>query len=452
MSRLSQFLDAARTRVAKGFYTPYGEAIPSAGSLVEALRAHPHPVIAELKPASPSEGRILQGDPQRMLRAYQSGGAAALSILVDEDHFDGHPDLVRAAAFTGLPILWKDFVIDEAQLDAARHHGASAVLLIERCFETAEAREALVQAAHARGLEVLLESFSSADVERARSSAADLHGINARDLDTLDVDVDAARVWVQSLAQAGKQVLALSGIRSRFDRDVAVSAGALGVLVGTHLMASPDPKLWLQALQTPLVKVCGITTEQDLQSAAQADLVGFVVGAPQSPRNLSAMQAERLCRMAKQRGQRTVLVTPHGDDWEVREWVRIVQPDYLQTTSLQPDEGWIHTLQQWDCQWLPALHEATRWPEGAVGIVLDTPTPLGGGSGQTHDVSLHARFLQQHAHKLSLIAGGLDAGNAQDALSTSGAWGVDASSRLEAAPGIKDPHLVQSFIEVAHGR
>lgn len=443
MGRLDAFLQATRERIAAGHYAPSGPRLACNGRLTDALAHHATPVIAELKPRSPSEGRLLRTDADAQLRAYAQGHAAALSILTDSTHFDGSPALLRQAHATGLPSLMKDFVLDDAQLACAQHNGASAVLLIERCFADPLEREALVAAAHARGLEVLLELHDGADLQRARTSRADLLGINARDLDTLHVDPQAALALVRAARGLGKPVVALSGIASRAEYRAARQAGAQAVLVGSHLMRSRDPALALLALQRPLAKVCGLRTTDDVQAAARAgaDLVGLVVGSPDSPRNLPPLAAQRLATTAHDANLRTVLVTRATDPTLVLEWCRLVRPDYVQVHGFQPTADLRHRLANVPTQVLAVLAPDGPAHATADGIVLDT-TPAG-GSGLPH-------VWQPAPPGLSLVAGGLDAGNVRHALDATQAWGADASSRLETAPGRKDPQRILAFVQAVH--
>jgi indole-3-glycerol phosphate synthase/phosphoribosylanthranilate isomerase len=406
-------------------------------------------LIAELKPASPSEGRLLDCPAADVLRAYQVGGADALSILTDADHFQGSPALLREAHAQGLPTLMKDFVVDEAQLDSARHDGASAVLLIERALG-AERREQLVRAAHARGLEVLLEVFDAADWQAARSSEADLVGVNARNLDTLKVDNAAALLLLGQVAQERPgAAVALSGIQDRAGARLAFAAGAGGVLVGTALLRSPDPALLLRSLRRPLAKVCGLRTTDDVAAAAKAgaDLVGLVVGSPASPRNLSTLEAQRLNDEAHAAGLRTVLVTRSTELAAVREWCRLVRPDYLQLHGSAPP-AWVHSLRSIPVQVLFGLGPGAAVPEDGAGAVLDGHAD--GGSGQAHDWAGAKPAVASAAGRLTLVAGGLDASTAPEAVRLSRAWGADASSRLESVPGRKDPERIAAFVQAVH--
>lgn len=456
MSRLASFVADARRRVGQGAYALDGPRLRPNGSLAAALRAHATPVIAELKPRSPSEGRLLQGPPEAMLAAFRDGGAAALSVLTDADHFDGAPALLRAAHATGLPTLMKDFVVDPAQLDAAAHHGASAVLLIERCFRRAEERERLVAAAHARGLEVLLEVHDTGDWSRAAASAADLVGVNARDLDTLEVDAAKALRLVSEIARAGvrggprrdappRPCVALSGVDGRAAYRAARAAGATAALVGTHLLRSPDPALALRALQRPLAKACGLRTPADVDAAAAAgaDLVGLVVGSPGSPRELAPLAAQRLAQRAQERGLRTVLVTRGTDATLVLEWARLVRPSFVQLHGLVPSADLRHRLAAIPARVLAAVAPGAPVPPDCDGVLLDATAE--GGAGRTH-----AWAAAPTRPALSLVAGGLDAGNVAAALAATGAWGADASSGLESAPGVKDPARIRAFVQAVH--
>jgi indole-3-glycerol phosphate synthase/phosphoribosylanthranilate isomerase len=381
-----------------------------------------------------------------VLAAYKAGGADAVSVLTDADHFEGSPALLREAHATGLPTLMKDFVVDEAQLDAARHHGASAVLLVERALGAGR-REELVRAAHGRGLEVLLEVFDAADWQAAKASGADLVGVNARDLDTLRVDPAAALVLLGQVAQERPgAAVALSGIQDRAGARLAFAAGAGGVLIGTALLRSPDPALLLRSLRRPLAKVCGLRTPGDVAAAARAgaDLAGLVVGSPDSPRNLGTLEAQRLNDEARAAGLRTVLVTRSTDLHAVREWCRLVRPDYLQLHAAQPVPAeWVRSLRSVPTHVLFGVGPDEPVPDGGAGAVLDGHAA--GGSGRTHawrPVALPGR--------LTLVAGGLDAGNAAEAVRRSRAWGADASSGLESAPGRKDPRRVEEFVRAVH--
>lgn len=448
MGNLERFLDAARERVSAGAYAPNGPTLKRNGAFVAALRRHATPVIAELKPRSPSEGRLLGAPPHvgsagEMLAAFRDGGAAAISVLADASFFDGSPALVREAHEFGLPLLFKDFVIDETQVTCAAHSGASAILLIERAFPGhAERREALIAAAHKAGLEVLLEVFDATDWGTANTSKADLIGVNARDLDTLTLDNVAALRLVGTVAQE-RPVIALSGIDGRVAYREALKAGALAALVGTSLMRAPDPTLALRAMQRPLAKVCGLSTTEDVAAAAAAgaDLAGFVVASPGSPREVSTDVAQRLVRQAHEAGMRTVVVSRAPDAAAVIEAARLVRPDYVQIHSITPTAQVRQQFASIPTRLIAAIAPGIKAPTDCDGVLLDS-SPAG-GSGAVHPWS-------RAPTGFTLVAGGLDAANVAAALAATGAWGADASSGLESAPGRKDADKIRSFVRAVH--
>lgn len=449
---LAGFLDAAHRRVKDGAYADDGPALRPNGSLVESLRRPGARILAELKPASPSEGKLLQRPVEAQLAAYRAGGAAGVSVLTDSDFFAGSIEHLRTAHATGLPTLMKDFVVSEEQIIAAHKAGASAVLLIERAFRgRPQERETLVDAAHAHGLEVLLELFDAEEWDSARSSKAVLFGVNARDLDTLGVDTHATMGLLKSVS-AERPVVALSGIHDRAGVAAARAAGATAALVGTRLMRSRDPELTLRGLQRPLAKVCGIRGNADLDAAtrAGADLVGFVVGSPDSPRNLDLPEAGRLCRAARTAGVRSVLVTRHGEPADVTSWCKSMRPDYVQVHGFRPEARWIEVQHGGLVGVISAVRTGvdvgSALPEGDA-ILVDSGR---GGTGEVADWAGARTILAGAGDRLSLIGGGLSAENAVAALQATGAWGADASSRLESAPGRKEPVLIRAFVTAVH--
>jgi indole-3-glycerol phosphate synthase len=198
-------------------------------------------VIAEVKRASPSAGPIAaDADPVLQATAYDVGGAAAISVLTESRHFGGSlQDLrdVRAAVLH--PVLRKDFLVDPAQVLEARAAGADSVLLITSCLDDAELHVMLGAARHL-GMEPLLETHSDEDLERALATDAGIVGVNARDLETLRVDTDAALARLRRIPSDRVAVLE-SGVSTRSHVVAAVDAGASAILVGEALMRAHDP-------------------------------------------------------------------------------------------------------------------------------------------------------------------------------------------------------------------
>jgi indole-3-glycerol phosphate synthase len=231
-------------------------------SLREALLQSETGIIAEFKRRSPSKGWIKEeGRADIIPFSYQQNGAAALSILTDEYYFGGSDDYIRQARQSGvtLPILYKNFVIDEAQLYAAVLCGASAVLLIAACL-TKDQCKLLLDKAHALGLEVLLEMHSEAELEYAELKP-DLCGINNRNLGSFVTDVENSFRLAERLrsvcgcataTDSTPVLVSESGISDPATVKALRSAGFRGFLVGENFMKTPDPGLALRDFITQL--------------------------------------------------------------------------------------------------------------------------------------------------------------------------------------------------------
>ena len=210
-------------------------------SMRQALLDSDTGIIAEFKRKSPSKGWIKEdGMPDVIPLSYQKNGAAALSILTDRDYFGGDDEFIRAARKSGvtLPILYKNFVIDEMQLYQAALCGASAVLLIAACLTKQRCRE-LIDHAHSLGLEVLLEMHSEQELEYA-ALEPDMCGINNRNLGSFVTDVENSFRLASKLPADAVKV-SESGI-SRPETIAALrEAGFRGFLIGESFMKTSDP-------------------------------------------------------------------------------------------------------------------------------------------------------------------------------------------------------------------
>jgi indole-3-glycerol phosphate synthase len=210
-------------------------------SLRKALLQSETGIIAEFKRRSPSKGWIKEdGRPDVIPLSYQQNGAAALSILTDEHYFGGCDDFIRQARQSGvtLPILYKNFVIDEAQLYAAALCGASAVLLIAACLSKVDCKR-LLDKAHTLGLEVLLEMHSEPELEYA-DLGPDLCGINNRNLGSFVTDVENSFRLAELLPEDAVKV-SESGISNPDTVRALRQAGFRGFLIGENFMKTPDP-------------------------------------------------------------------------------------------------------------------------------------------------------------------------------------------------------------------
>jgi len=372
--------------------------------------------IAEFKRRSPSLGDIRPGAaPGRLASDYASAGATAVSILVDE-RFGGTWDDLRAArACVGLPLLAKGFFSTEEHLRTAREAGADAVLLLLRDLDDGQVA-ALMRYAEELGLDTLVEAHDADELARAAALRAPVIGINARDLSTFAIDRSAQLDLVaqSNYLPHAPVVVAESGISTRAQGAAAELAGAEAILVGSVLMQAPDPAEKLrELLARPLVKVCGLTRQEDVELAAEAgaDLAGFVL-APESPRAADA-------------------VLPVPDELlAVAVWVG--EAGESGASLDQVHERADGTVRGRDAV---LLREGER-----VADVLDLPWEADDPEHWERAAAAPGRIM---------LAGRLAADNVATAIERVHPWAVDASSRLEVEPGIKDPDKVRAYVEAA---
>jgi len=367
--------------------------------------------IAEVKRRSPSAGDLRpDADPAALARAFEARGAAAVSILVDE-RFAGTVDDLRAArSTTQLPLLAKGFFRHEVDLTAVREAGADAALLLLRDLDDDLATR-LLDHARRLGLETLVEAHDAAEVDRAVALGADVIGINARDLATFEIDRRAQLALLERIPR-DRVVVAESGVESRAHAAAAELAGADAILVGSTLMRAPDPSETLATLLVrPLVKVCGLTREEDVAAAAEAgaDLAGFVLA--DSPRRAGAPLPV----------PETML--------SVGVFVGRAQDVGTDLVQLYPEENG-HRARD------GALFRNGR----EVARVIDLPWLEEDQTHLARAAAVEGRVL---------LAGGLGPENVGAAVEAVKPWCVDASRSLEAAPGIKDHARVRAFVGAA---
>ena len=240
------------------------------GRLAAALSAPGLGAVAEIKRRSPSAGDLRPGaDPAALAAAYERAGASAVSVLVDERFAGSWDDLRAARAASTVPLLAKGFFTSPDDLGTAREAGADAALLILRDLDD-ETYAALMRRAEELGLDVLVEAHDLDELERAVNLNAPVIGVNARDLATFDIDRQA-QLRLVAQAPRDRVVVAESGIWTRGHGAAAELAGADAILVGSALMRAPDPAAKLaELISRPLVKVCGLTREEDVAAAADA--------------------------------------------------------------------------------------------------------------------------------------------------------------------------------------
>jgi indole-3-glycerol phosphate synthase len=236
---LASVLEKARTSAApRGF-----------GNALRRPAGAPVRAIAEIKRASPSAGPIRPGaDPVAIASEYAAGGASAISVLTDRDFFDGDIEFLHEVreSGVGVPLLRKDFLIDEYQVAEARACGADAILLIVAALEDGLLR-ALLAAARDLGLDVLVEVHTLEETDRALAAGSQILGVNHRNLHTFEIDMSLT-AQVAKLVPAGTVLVGESGIKTPADVDALGAAGAHAVLVGESLMRAPSPGAALRVL------------------------------------------------------------------------------------------------------------------------------------------------------------------------------------------------------------
>ncbi len=208
-------------------------------------------LIAELKHASPSKGLLRRNfDPAEIASIYERSLVDAVSVLTEEDYFQGKPEYVRIVrAVTAKPVLRKDFIFDEYQLYEARYLHADAILLIAAILERSQAEEFL-HLARELSLGVLFEVHDEGDLEKALSLNADILGINNRDLRTLKVDLETTLKLKRDIPK-GRTIVSESGIRDRNDVESLDAAGIDAMLIGTSLMQAADISQKIRDLMAP---------------------------------------------------------------------------------------------------------------------------------------------------------------------------------------------------------
>jgi indole-3-glycerol phosphate synthase len=253
MGFLSEFMSERRRelgarRLDIGALEREAAARPPVRPFAAALQRGSPALVAEVKRASPSAGDIASAaDPQELARTYAEGGASAVSVLTEPRRFGGSLNDLRAVRdVIDLPLLRKDFLIAPVEVLEARAAGADAVLAITAALGDEELDE-LLSTASGLGMDVLVEAHGDDDLERALSRDARIIGVNARDLETLEVDLDAALERIRRIPQRRIVVLE-SGVSSRAHVRAARDAGASAILVGEALMRADDPRGMMREL------------------------------------------------------------------------------------------------------------------------------------------------------------------------------------------------------------
>lgn len=401
-------------------------------SLYDALTAPGASYIMECKSASPSLGTIREDYRPGEIASVYSRYASAISVLCEPDYFGGDYDhLATVAATTHLPVLCKDFIIDEVQIYAARYFGADAVLLMLSVLSDEEYAH-LAGVAASLNMDVLTEVIDEDEAARAVRLGARIFGVNHRNLHDLSIDLDRS-ARLAALAPEGAVVVAESGIRD------AATVRRLGghsdaFLVGSQLTSQPDIDRACRELVYGPNKVCGLRSASAAQAAKAAGAVyGGLIFEAASPRNVSRETAAEI--IATEPGLDYVAVSrrTRGYDELVLPGITAVQIHAPYQGSIEAERQLIARVrdevdvQVWRAVDMTAANDAVGVAELVDRLVLDSGA---GGTGERFDWS---RITTTDA----LLAGGLTPENLSDALRT-GCLGLDLNSGFEDPRGHKD--------------
>jgi indole-3-glycerol phosphate synthase len=248
MDFLDKLANDAQVTIDSGYYENINPSKRISANFKDAIKnCRTNAIISEIKAASPSAGTIRTNvNPTEIARAMQSGGAVGLSVLTEPKHFNGSlQTLSKARSAVKLPILMKDIILSPLQIEAAAKLGANAVLLIEALFERGYGKmgiNEIIEYAHVRGIEVLLETHSEPEFLCAGRTNADLIGINNRNLATLKIDLHTTERILKKNPNHKKTVISESGIQSVSDLQLLRSYGADAFLIGSSIMLTDKIK------------------------------------------------------------------------------------------------------------------------------------------------------------------------------------------------------------------
>lgn len=411
-------------------------------------------IIAEIKFASPSEGKIASPSKLTSITKIYDKYASAISVLTEEKFFQGSPEyLGKVRSLTDLPILQKDFILDEYQVYEARRNGADAVLLISSLFSGKQI-DKFLKISKSLGMDCLVEMHTEEDLKKVLKTKAEILGINNRNLDALKTDISTTQKLLKKIPKYILKkliVVSESGFSKR--EDVESVHGVNAFLIGTELMRSERIQQKLKELAgLPLVKICGITRKSDALAAAEygADIIGFVFY-EQSPRYIAPEKAKQIID-ALPGSVQTAGIFVNYDLAKIKELSIKLKLDYLQLygqdehlTFFSFFPGAIKAIQ------VSSEKDISNIDSYPFEFVLLDANARGkyGGTGKTFDWKLAKKASKKTDAKV-FLAGGLNAKNVKQAIMQVRPYAVDASSKLEKELGIKDHRKIKEFIEAVY--
>jgi len=475
---LDKIIEATKIRVAQEKQVESPEAVKAAALALPsdtgfpfeaALRQQDFNFICEVKKASPSKGIIAEDFPYLdIAKEYEVAGAAAISVLTEPDFFKGDKKYLQEIASTvKIPVLRKDFIIDEYQIYQAKVWGASAILLICACLDMPTLTK-FRELADSLGLSSLVEAHDENEVQMAIDCGARIIGVNNRNLKDFTVDVQNS-VRLRNLVQDDVIFVSESGLETPEDIQVLRDNNIGVALMGETFMRSPNKVeklayLYGSTYYTPKVKMCGISKVETIPAVVEAkpDYMGLVF-AP-SKRQVTVDQAKTLVEaLHKQYTKRYNNGTEQSNNDEIKtvgvfvnetldNLVTIAKGINLDVVQLHgdEDEAFIQSLKGrtnveiWKAVQIRSAADAEAWIDSSADMLLFDAYHKDerGGTGEVFDWSCLDEFERPF-----MLAGGIDSTNVARAIRTVRPYGIDISSGIE-TDGVKDDEKITAFTNI----
>ena len=479
---LDKIIEATKIRVAQEKQVESPDSVKAAALALPsdigfpfeaALRQQDFNFICEVKKASPSKGIIAEHFPYlEIAKEYEVAGAAAISVLTEPDFFKGDKKYLQEIASTvKIPVLRKDFIIDEYQIYQAKVWGASAILLICACLDVPTLTK-FRELADSLGLSSLVEAHDEHEVQMAIDCGARIIGVNNRNLKDFTVDVQNS-VRLRNLVQDDVIFVSESGLETPEDIQVLRDNNIGVALMGETFMRSPNKVeklayLYGPTYYTPKIKMCGISKVETIPAVveAQPDYMGLVF-AP-SKRQVTVDQAKILVsELHKQYVNRYNRNVIQWSNDVVQEFIKTVgifvneTLDNLVTIATEvnldavqlhgdEDEAFIQSLKErtnvevWKAVQIRSAADAEAWIDSSADMLLFDAYHKDerGGTGEVFDWSCLDEFERPF-----MLAGGIDSANVARAIRTVRPYGIDISSGIE-TNGVKDDEKIKAFTNI----
>ena len=475
---LDKIIEATKIRVAQEKQVDSPESVKAAALALPAdtgfpfeaaLRQQDFNFICEVKKASPSKGIIAEHFPYlEIAKEYEVAGAAAISVLTEPDFFKGDKTYLQEIASTvKIPVLRKDFIIDEYQIYQAKVWGASAILLICACLDVPTLTK-FRELADSLGLSSLVEAHDEHEVQMAIDCGARIIGVNNRNLKDFTVDVQNS-VRLRNLVQDDVIFVSESGLETPEDIQVLRDNNIGVALMGETFMRSPNKieklaYLYGPTYYTPKVKMCGISKVETIPAVVEAkpDYMGLVFAS--SKRQVTVDQAKTLVEeLHKQYTKRYNNGAEQSNNDEIKtvgvfvnetldNLVSIATEANLDVVQLHgdEDEAFIQSLKErtnvevWKAVQIRSAADAEVWIDSSADMLLFDAYHKDerGGTGEVFDWTSLDEFERPF-----MLAGGIDGTNVARAIRTVRPYGIDISSGIE-TDGVKDDEKIKAFTNI----